>query len=105
MKTCSRAIWESVLVLGLVLAGPESVAIRADEPARKQTSEERQLLEKEAKSLNLEALKLRGAGKFAEATRQMERALALFEELYPKDQFPQGHPNLAGGLNNLGFCL
>ena len=34
-----------------------------------------------------------------------ERALAMVESLYPKDRYPQGHPDLAGSLNNLGALL
>ncbi len=29
----------------------------------------------------------------------------LFERLYPKSDFPKGHPDLATSLNNLGFLL
>ena len=29
----------------------------------------------------------------------------MYEALYPKDQFPHGHRNLATSLNNLGFLL
>ena len=32
-------------------------------------------------------------------------ALAMRETLYPKDKFPDGHPHLAGSLNNLGFLF
>ena len=28
-----------------------------------------------------------------------ERALAMYEALYPKEQYPQGHPDLATSLN------
>ena len=34
-----------------------------------------------------------------------ERALEMREALYPKDSYPQGHPDLAGSLNNLGSLL
>ena len=29
----------------------------------------------------------------------------MYQKLYPKDSYPQGHPDLATSLNNLGFLL
>jgi CHAT domain-containing protein len=34
-----------------------------------------------------------------------QRALAMYEALYPKDKYPHGHPDLGQTLNNLGSLL
>ena len=34
-----------------------------------------------------------------------ERALAMFQSLYPENRYPKGHNELAAGLNNMGFVL
>ena len=41
-------------------------------------------------------------GDLAEAVRLQEWALALFRELYPAKKFPDGHPDLARSLQDLG---
>ena len=40
-----------------------------------------------------------------EARRYFERALEMRQSLYPKDKYPQGHPDLASTLSNLGTLL
>ena len=48
---------------------------------------------------------LQAQGDYGEAQGYHERALAMNEALYPKDRYPQGHPDLAPSLNNLGALL
>ena len=44
-------------------------------------------------------------GAYGEARGYYERALAMYQALYPKERYPQGHPDLALSLNNLGGVL
>ena len=44
-------------------------------------------------------------GEFGEARGYYERALVMFQALYPKEKYPQGHPSLATSLNSLGCVL
>jgi tetratricopeptide (TPR) repeat protein len=44
-------------------------------------------------------------GGYGKALPYYERALAMVQALYPKDKYPQGHPHLAGSLNNVGLLL
>jgi CHAT domain-containing protein len=48
---------------------------------------------------------LEAQGSYGEARVYYERALSMRESLYPKDRYPQGHPDLAYGLNKLGALL
>jgi CHAT domain-containing protein/Tfp pilus assembly protein PilF len=55
--------------------------------------------------LNEQAVQLYQQGKFAEATKMMKQALAMYQRLYPRGKYPQGHPDLATSLHNLGTLL
>jgi CHAT domain-containing protein/tetratricopeptide (TPR) repeat protein len=44
-------------------------------------------------------------GDYAGAEGFYRRALAMCEKLYPRERYPQGHPDLALCLNNLGLLL
>jgi CHAT domain-containing protein/Tfp pilus assembly protein PilF len=44
-------------------------------------------------------------GDYDAALDVFRRTLGMFQVLYPKDKFPQGHANLAESLNNLGMVL
>ena len=46
-----------------------------------------------------------GPGNYGEARGYLQRALAMYQALYPKERYPQGHPDLARSLNNLGVLL
>jgi len=50
-------------------------------------------------------LLLQDQGEYAKADPYHRDALAMYRSLYPKDRYPQGHPDLAQSLNNLGFLL
>jgi tetratricopeptide (TPR) repeat protein len=60
------------------------------------------LLEQEAKTLHARAVALYQRANYPEAIRMLREALAMRRQLYPQAQFPQGHPDLAQSLNNLG---
>ena len=45
-----------------------------------------------------------GEGRFLELLK-LQQALELFQKLYPATKFPDGHPDLATCLNNLGALL
>jgi CHAT domain-containing protein len=55
-----------------------------------------------AKQLNAEGLRCYQRGDFASALAPLREGLAIGRKLYPPERYPQGHPNLAGSLNNLG---
>jgi CHAT domain-containing protein len=40
-------------------------------------------------------------GEYGKAEPLLARALTMYESLFPKDRFPQGHPDLAASINNL----
>src|SRR5262249_1741719 len=69
------------------------------------TKEERARLETEATKLNDDGIELYRDGRYAEAVHRLEQALAVRERLYPKQDFPAGHLDLAASLNNLGIAL
>ncbi len=48
------------------------------------------------RSLNNLGSLLQDQGDYGEARGYYERALAMDQALYPKDRYPQGHPDLAG---------
>src|SRR5262245_50441042 len=87
-----------------VLIGPGAIPAQEDKP-KPLTPEERARLEMEAFQLNQEGSDLYRAGRFAEAVKRMEAALAARKRLYPHGEFPDGHPELAMSLNNLGSVL
>jgi CHAT domain-containing protein/Tfp pilus assembly protein PilF len=59
----------------------------------------------EANRNSFAALQLEKEGKYAEAVELLEKALAALERLYPPDKYPNGHEDLASGLDNLGAIL
>jgi CHAT domain-containing protein/Tfp pilus assembly protein PilF len=69
------------------------------------TKEQRQQLQSRAAALNGEAVRLYQQGQYAAATKVLQQAIALFDRLYPKERYPQGHPHLATSLDNLGVLL
>jgi CHAT domain-containing protein/Tfp pilus assembly protein PilF len=97
---CIRKTPGLVAVLLLIAVSAQ----RAAEPANP-TPEQRQEIEKKAAALNQKALELSRRGELAASTKVAQEALQLRQMLYPKDKYPQGHPDLATSLNNLGGCL
>jgi CHAT domain-containing protein/tetratricopeptide (TPR) repeat protein len=51
------------------------------------------------------ALVLRDQGKLADAETFLRHALYMREKLYPKDKFPNGHPDLAESLEGLAYVM
>ena len=94
----------AVLALGALVG---AVPLRAADPAAPSplTEEARSRLEKRAAELDERTDQLYQQGRYAEATKLLEQALEMRQRLYPKDKYPQGHPDLAASLNNLGFLL
>jgi CHAT domain-containing protein/Tfp pilus assembly protein PilF len=67
--------------------------------------EQQRKLEKEAWELNGRGLKLYQQGRLQEARKACERSLQILRRLYPPERFPDGHPDLATTLSNLGSLL
>lgn len=59
----------------------------------------------EAATLNREGMQFYQQGKFAAATEKMRQSLDMFRKLYPASAYPDGHPDLAGALHNLGLVI
>jgi CHAT domain-containing protein len=68
------------------------------------TAEERQLLQEAAK-LDAEGDALYRQARFPAATDRLRRALELRQRVFIRDKYPDGHPDLAGSLNNLASSL
>src|SRR5262245_58156801 len=89
-----------VLSLAVVLACAGTAASQ-DEGTARQRAE----LEQKAKTLLRQSEKLRGQDRLEEATEAARQALALCRQLYPKKTYPDGRPDLAASLNQLGILL
>jgi CHAT domain-containing protein/Tfp pilus assembly protein PilF len=89
------------MTVGVLLAGLWGVAAGwAAEP-----TPEQQRLRLKAREVNQELGKLYQEGNYKEAGKRAEELLRICEAAYPRDQYPQGHSDLSGSLNNLGFLL
>jgi CHAT domain-containing protein/Tfp pilus assembly protein PilF len=89
----------------LLLAGVVLVASGADDREGQPAPAGTPSLEAQGKALDVEGRQLYQQGKFAQAAEMFQQALAIRRKLYPPDQYPLGHPDLAEGLNNLGELL
>jgi hypothetical protein len=89
-------------LLGL-LAGPGGVGGQTEKQPPQALTPEELRLEKQAKELNKEGLRLHSEGEYTEAIHVLRRALDICRRLYPKERYPQGHPNLTTVINNLAF--
>jgi CHAT domain-containing protein/Tfp pilus assembly protein PilF len=82
-------------------------------PARRDSGEregqpapqDKAALEAMARALDAAGLKQFQQGKFADATRTLQEALALYRKLYLRERYPDGHPELATALSNLAAVL
>jgi CHAT domain-containing protein len=79
-------------------------ALHAADPAEL-TPEQRTALAKKAAELDKKEYTLYQQGRYAEAVQLRKESHIIREQLYPADKYPQGHPDLARSLNNLGFLL
>src|SRR5438132_717503 len=95
-----------------------AVPLTADDKDGALTPERRQELEKQALELSKEgeAQYRRGEyaaakdsfrqpreGEYGKAEPFFKEALAMYRALFPREKYPQGHPDLANGLNNLAL--
>jgi tetratricopeptide (TPR) repeat protein/CHAT domain-containing protein len=69
------------------------------------TPQERQELERKGHELHEAALKQKYRGEYELAFVTQKQALSISERLYPKEQYPRGHPTLAASLHNMGALL
>jgi CHAT domain-containing protein/tetratricopeptide (TPR) repeat protein len=91
-----------LFVAGGLVGALLAVRGSADEPG-KLTPEERAELETRWQELWSTAGKAFQAGKLADAEKPCREALEIARRLYPVDEFPNGHPFLAGSLNNMAL--
>jgi tetratricopeptide (TPR) repeat protein len=92
--------------VALVLLGLLGGAVGAVGAADKDLAPaERKELERRAKETNQQAIERYQQGKHEDATKLAEEALVLRRRLYPKKEYPDGHPELAESLHNLGRFL
>jgi CHAT domain-containing protein/Tfp pilus assembly protein PilF len=93
-------------VVALVLFGLLGVAActvaAADEAL---TPPDRKKLEQRAKEADQQMSERYQEGKYQDASKMAREALRIRRRLYPKKQYPDGHPDLARSLNNLGSLL
>src|SRR4051794_4319534 len=88
-----------VVVVLLLLSGVRAAA----DPAEELTPERRQELEKKAAVLTEEGERTYRAADYAKAIEVIREALDIRRILYAKTRYPDGHPDLARSLNNLGL--
>jgi CHAT domain-containing protein len=74
-------------------------------PAEELTPPQRQQLEKEARELNEQGFQCYQQGRWDQALKLVEQALQVRRRLYPPQRYPDGHPDLALSINNLGHLL
>src|SRR4051794_39011666 len=92
-----------LMMLALCVSVSALLAVPAAAPPQpeKLTEEEKRTLEKRWEALKVIGDKAYGEGKRAEAAKAWEEALAVARRLYPRTEFPEGHPKLATSVNNL----
>jgi CHAT domain-containing protein/tetratricopeptide (TPR) repeat protein len=88
----------SVIVVALLAAG----AARADGEL---TAEQRRELQKKAVDLDREAAHQFEGAAYDKAAALQQEALDARRRLYPREQYPDGHPELATSLNSLGHLF
>src|SRR5262249_49631545 len=99
-----RAVASLALLVSL-LPGSFLPAGRADDPPERLTPQQRQELERQAGELSNAGHRAYESGDLTTAVEQIRKSVQLFERLYPKTDYPQGHADLAASLNNLGLLL
>ena len=94
-------------VVALPLAGPLSLSLPGQAAGRSRpfTPQERQELEAQALELNEAGHQAYQQGDLVKGVARIWESLQIYESLYPKDHYPQGHPYLAASLDNLGLLL
>jgi CHAT domain-containing protein/tetratricopeptide (TPR) repeat protein len=74
-----------------------------DDLPKKLTTEDRKRLEERWEELNTAGLKVNREGKFPEAIKAHAAALEIARQLYSKEEYPDGHANIAISLDNLAL--
>jgi tetratricopeptide (TPR) repeat protein len=69
------------------------------------TPNQRQQMERQAVEASAQGVQLYQEGNLPAARKRLEKALDLYQRIYPRNHYPQGHPHVATGLNNLGFLF
>jgi tetratricopeptide (TPR) repeat protein len=92
-------------VARLVLLAACTGSVVADDAPKELSPTERARLEKQAARLDDRAHALYGQGRYPEATKLLQEALAINRKLYPKEHYPQGHADLAECLSGLDVLL
>src|SRR5262249_49264247 len=77
----------------------------AVEPVQAATPEERKALAEKAQQLDDKLEKADREGRVDDALGLAREALRIREQLYPASTHPDGHPDLATSINNLGALL
>jgi CHAT domain-containing protein/tetratricopeptide (TPR) repeat protein len=95
----------TALTLTAILLGLATGAVGARETAPDLTPEQRARMQEQATEWAREAAGHSLAGRPAEALRLLRQVLEINKRLYPADQFPDGHADLAFSLNNVGYIL
>src|SRR5689334_17612780 len=93
------------LLAALVLTVTARGAVLAQEPKPPTLTPDEQKLAAEGLKLNDDAIQLMRQGKPAEAVAKLRTTLEIVQKLYPTSKYPDGHPDLATGLNNMGVML
>src|SRR5262249_54466619 len=97
-----RYLWVLCCGIGLI-AGLKPVIGRAA-PLPKRVQDEEKLAKKAA-DLGREATNLYRQGKVEDALGRLEEALKIRKKLFRASEYPNGHPDLAETLHNMGFML
>ena len=99
-----RALAALALLVSL-FSGLFLATAHADDPAERLTPERRQEMGRQAVA-HLEAGgQAYQRGDLTTAVEEARKSVQLFEQLYPKSDYPQGHTDLANSLNGLGYLL
>jgi CHAT domain-containing protein len=95
--------WLAVLLLvaAVTEASGQPVPAPAD-TAADSTAEQQKLLGK-AKRLNADAFRAYQRADLRRAILLAQEALETYRKAYPREKRPNGHPDLAGSINSLGF--
>jgi CHAT domain-containing protein/tetratricopeptide (TPR) repeat protein len=91
--------------LALALGGPPSLPGQAVYPPEPLASWQRQALEARAAQLFQAGSQAYQQGDLVNAFAKLGESLQIRKRLYPKDRYPQGHPDLARGMGTLGNLL
>jgi CHAT domain-containing protein/Tfp pilus assembly protein PilF len=105
----ARAAYQEVLSIRSKLHGEYHYSVAdarrtlGDIDLRSRRSANERASLRRAEELSGQAEQLYDQARYPQATELLQKALALKKELYPRSQYPQGHPDLAKTVNYLGL--